>query len=527
MRYRNVDNWTNINSMKGLLFFIQRLDELTFPYTLDSYKAPTISLQGLIKEGAGILLEAINIKGDNSDKAISSYGNVSEEIRLRLKGNWIAKAVCSISISELDSLVSENHKPEEIIRKLDIMLAELDVEAYIAEIAQEVINLSNDSRQKKKLEFFAREFASFIQDRGVSRDHINNSLVEFFYGAMKIYDPLQFKLFCQNVYPHGHKFSVFVGVSEIFLSFDEDVLENHSMEIFDDESEESPSKEVNKFIVDYGLGTVLFIKVIATDYNSALAAALSKLDFVCNFYKMFSHKDEVQVSPFALVEQGCCEGVLKKIDAPKNNMHFIRDMRRVKATSTLKRYNDHITLDIGRDKRKFRNIINIHGMILDTKSEDIQLVNLWTCLETIAPGNLSSSKISNVVNRVIPILMLGYFNRLVVNLLFDILRWDRRSLTLSLKMAKLSPGLDLKQRFVALLVDPDNQSALSDLYGRCRNFELLRFRISTIAELLKDTKKRKKSWKAMKQWCDGSCTASIVCAIELSMPAKAQYSRII
>ncbi|MCM1234233.1 MAG: hypothetical protein NC489_29360 [Ruminococcus flavefaciens] len=47
---RGLKNWKDISSMQGMLFFVQRMDELLFHYSMDTYKAPTLNVKLLLKE---------------------------------------------------------------------------------------------------------------------------------------------------------------------------------------------------------------------------------------------------------------------------------------------------------------------------------------------------------------------------------------------------------------------------------------------------------------------------------------------
>ena len=47
---RNLKNWSNVPSMQGMLFFVQRMDELLFHYSMDTYKTPTLNIKLLLRE---------------------------------------------------------------------------------------------------------------------------------------------------------------------------------------------------------------------------------------------------------------------------------------------------------------------------------------------------------------------------------------------------------------------------------------------------------------------------------------------
>jgi hypothetical protein len=213
------------------------------------------------------------------------------------------------------------------------------------------------------------------------------------------------------------------------------------------------------------------------------------LEEVYDFYILFIHKSELELSSSALAEQNCCAGDRRVVQLISNNMHFIRDMRMQKAKLAFKKYSEKISLDMGSYKHKLRNAINIHGMSLNISSPDIQIVNMWICLETLIPSSKTGTKIGNVVRNVIPILMLGYFSRLTLNLVFDVLRWNRRVFTNSISMMANSGDGDLRAKFINLLTNEENAVAKEHLFEKCGDFELLRNRMWFMSDMLSDSKK--------------------------------------
>ena len=493
MLFRNISGWRDIEQKRGLLFFAQRLDELTYSYSLDSYKCSATSLRSLVNEALQLVHESLGLGQDRVNSALYSADYIIKEIRVRLKGNWIARSCITIDVDEALSLDYKKSKASDYILVLTILGADLDDELYIVEIVDQAISIASNGKEKARLDLLAREFVATLQGCGLSREHVNQTIKDFFFGGMEISDVSCVKQFCQIVYPHKHRYCVILAVDDSVAALDEDALGQRDM-VMANESETLEHFDVDllRSVRDKsGFCSLVLVKLHASDYNSAVIKAKERMDDLANFYRVFSHKAGFETWKYALVEQACCEGVLKEVAVPQNHMHFIRDMRQNDASSVFKRFDDSITLNIGPDFNKFRNIVNMHGISLSSGNPDIQLVNIWTCLETMAPSDGLSSNVSTVIARIMPALMLGYYNRLVVNLLFDILRWNRRGLSESMKLAKLEKSADLRDRFVAFLSHTENEAALSDLYTRCRDFELLRYRIYTISTLLKNPKSAK------------------------------------
>ncbi|MBU9696862.1 hypothetical protein GU927_003270 [Rhodobacteraceae bacterium HSP-20] len=503
MKYRKIANWTNIDEMRGLLFFAQRLDELSYPYSLDSYKSATISLRGLVFEAMELVEEAQGLDDDKKNAALSKAAKILDELKFRISGNQILRRCSTIDLDALLNFDSKEHNTTDTLRRLTVTFSEIGDEHYISELVEEVIKLAA-TNSKDQIDLCARELCSTLQLRGISRDHINSTVCDFFFGTRQIDDALCIKDFCRLVYPHHHQFRVVLGVDSNIAALDPTILQRRGIDrtgedgLFPVMPDEEPfnNELLEKLRSDTDLDTLILARVQAADYESAVMRAKMKIEEVENLFKLFNHKASFPITSYALVEQACCGGIVKSIDAPRNQMHYIRDMRQTKASSVLKRFDDSISLDTGADSSRFNNIVNIHGMSLSSDNPDVQIVNLWTCLETMTPSEGYSTNISKVVDRVIPPLMLGYINRLVVNLLFDIIRWDRNSLKSSLRIAGIDKRLDLRTRFIILLVDKASEPALLNLLDRCRDFELLKHRIKEIAELLRSTKKSARKIRA-------------------------------
>ncbi|WP_420002909.1 hypothetical protein [Arenibacterium sp. LLYu02] len=558
MKYRPLKKWKKVDELRGLLFFVQRLEELTFSYSLDSYKAPTTSIFGLASEAIDILSEASHFKADSQNKAINAADHIVKELRYRLSGNKIARSYISIDVDRLLTLDKEKNTIKDYIDALKTFRAEADEEQYISEIIKQVISLSSKGNKKKDLDLLAREFASTLQARGMSREHIYESVIDFFYRGEEISSPECLKKFGQIVYPHNHRFLVVIEESDTlrgippvplkrhqiyriseedakFLHNPEDALEDREKKRIDTEESESDTDEFEVEISDnegdadnpvndyqttkltvsdlsqlmHPFSVVkeeklqefantstakssVFVNVMAPDYKSAVANAIERVDDISSFFRLFSHKSENNQPLRALAIQSCCEQSCKEVNTIQNPMHYIRDMRPKAASEKLKRIDNRISIDSAEDANKLKNIIKIHGMSLSSGSADIQIVNIWTCLETMATKDSNATNIANVTNSIIPAIMLGYYKRLVSGLISDILRWDSKILSNSFNSADINETDTLTKKFIALITEEKNNGAFGELLSGFKDFELLRHRTFTLSQVLKDPQEIKK-----------------------------------
>lgn len=54
MQQNNLSGWTYNESLSCMLFFAQRVDELLFYHTTDTYRSMAMSLRGLAKESCNV-----------------------------------------------------------------------------------------------------------------------------------------------------------------------------------------------------------------------------------------------------------------------------------------------------------------------------------------------------------------------------------------------------------------------------------------------------------------------------------------
>ena len=87
---RGLKNWKDISDLQGMLFFGQRMDELLFHYSMDTYKTPTLNIKLLLRE----YLETVDSikEGLLKDKNCLLYtsieqGHMNRASLLLLRGN--------------------------------------------------------------------------------------------------------------------------------------------------------------------------------------------------------------------------------------------------------------------------------------------------------------------------------------------------------------------------------------------------------------------------------------------------------
>lgn len=116
-------------------------------------------------------------------------------------------------------------------------------------------------------------------------------------------------------------------------------------------------------------------------------------------------------------------------------------------------------------------------MALASNADENQILNLWISLESLIPSETKSDDVSNiehVVASLLPFLNLGYIDRLLNNLVKDLLRWNS---SITRKAFRPIPGKKFTDKIAKLLALPEFEAQRNALTYALRDFHLLRDRL--------------------------------------------------
>ena len=479
MLYRNTDHWTDKNLYSGLLFFAQRLDELSFEYTIDSYKAPTTNVAFLARECLTRFEEC-----EKLEVSYNSSFHILDELENRLSENLIVRSLLSLNLENYLKIDRKNIS--EIIKRLSILRREIDPHAYFLKITELTPPLIKTNR-KKDLNFLARELVTTLVGLKVNLSYINKTVRDTFFSNRPVNDETDLEHFFRIVFPHRHKFKVALKVSGSLKDIHEDIFNGFKFELLDSItdffSKDIKKQEFKKIKKEQHF--VVQKEVFATDANEAIQISSKNLSRLFNLYRLFNHKAVYELWDSGMAEQVCCSKGMSLVPTHVNRMQHILDNRPNAASHKLSALIKNRKLPTGKDKESFFRVIDFHGMSLDSNIVENQLLNLWTCFETIVPQKNQGTTISNVVRSVHPFIGIQYFRRLFVCISFDLLRWNRRILTDFLKVFKFPSEFDLIDKVFYFITSEHTDKNIKDLYTKLGDFELLRFRIFQLRENFK------------------------------------------
>lgn len=478
MKFKNLSRWTITPEIEGLLFFAQRLDELVWDFTLDTYKPMSLNAPYLCQEALAVIE---NIEDDLIDAA--NLKPVLEELIWSVQHDPIAKSLLDLPIERYVSLDDEA-KLSDRKRRLSALSKTLGPFRYLNECFDN-LSLNVKEIKKKKIDATARTLVTTLINMGVSKKILQTKTNSFFFapGAFQITKSDQIDEFLQTIYPYAHECDVYFIVSDLIKTVEESseafgisVIEELPADIAALQAE-TPGFERREdecyVIVD---------SVPALDVFSAQEKAASALDRLSDLYTLFHHQRKITWRDTALIKQ-CC--LAKPVVAVLNKgaMEKPYDFRTDKASKELNRLIRNLAIS-GASKDRFDRVADLHGICVSSDVVDNQLVTLWTSLETLIPSTAHGSKIVKVLNQMTPFLMKSYIQRIIQRFTHDLITWNPWYVKRLLNKVPEIEGTNTIYRAMALLAVSSNSDLRSELYTELRDFHLLRYRAFQLSNLL-------------------------------------------
>lgn len=483
------------SSRAGLIFFAQRLAELTNYYSLDSFKAPSANVPVLVDEA----IRQIELIMDGAQGVSEgSIEPILSEIQTRLAKNIVIKSM--MPTQRIDAFRSSLNDYRQCLKKLRVISQDISQRSYTTKCMDLLISYT-EKESKSDIDYLLRELVTGLENMGMSKHHIYQSTIQYFFlNKPCISNPKDIRKFFEKIFPHHHLFDVCFKTSALVDHIESDHFKAFSMKVLDTipvdfavASIGTPfenAQETEKFIV--------VSNIRAFDRTSAIRKSLKKVALIQNLFRMYHHKQTFNIGESVLVKQCCIEGIVHE----KYNISAIQavhDDRPRKAAKKLDTLLKETNFNKGGDFHKFLSVVEFHGMSLDSNSLENQLLNLWISLETISPSQRGMSKIDSVISAALPIIGLTYLSRLADRIAYDLLVWNRKIASETLRLVEPEGTDDWTDRLLAICGLPDHEKNLAGLFSKMGENELLRHRIYSFHRLIKDPLKALQSIDAHNQ----------------------------
>lgn len=481
MKYQKLERLNNTENLEGLVFFAQRLDEMVFDYSLDTYKPPALNAPYLCKE-------AISLIGDIEDKRIDAANlkHVLEELEWSLSSDPIAKKLIDLEPKQYFSL-EDNSTLDNRKLKLEVLERSLNPYRYIEE-CQKQLKSAVASNQKNQIDTLLRCYITALINGRLSKNLIADRVQEFFFAeeGPQIDSVDMLNEFFDSIYPYSHDFEVYFIVSDLINKV-KDSLRAFKVGIIEQLPEDLVNFASDNDFVKSQNQVYLKVKGLrGLDIYTARESAERKLDNISDLFMIFSHKSQVIWEDKTLVTQ-CCRDEPIVIGKPRSSMEKGFDYRPQVASKKLNAFIRSFRVH-SESFERFNRVVDLHGISLINDIPENQLLNIWIGLETITPTRVGNTKVNEIVSAVMPFFMLNYSNRIIRNLAFDLARWNRKLTGKLLAKLPCDDKLKISHKVLQLLCTEEGEPVLSEFYENMNEFPLLRYRLFTIKQIFKSPK---------------------------------------
>jgi hypothetical protein len=478
MKQHSKHHWANDNDLNGLLFFTQRMDELLFDYSLDTYKFSALNT-------CFLCLEADRTIGFVEEGVIEArhQEHVLEELNWSFANDPVAKKLIGSSKDEYFPLIDfQNIKDVRI--KVQILLNKLSPKKYVEELESQLYEAIRHNH-KKDISDLAASYVTTLINIGYQKNIILYHLRKHFFDYKKVpVEQVDSVIAFFNVFSLAiHNYKVVFRSSKL-LNEIKDSCTGFGMTISDDI--ELNSGMGKKFIADK-VDNELFIVcdgIQALDGISAKIEASGKLKRVVNLFTYFHHKEVSHWSEDAIVIKDNTEYYINKQKSP---MVKSADSRPKKAASDLRDVLQNFKMET-RSWQKFNRAFDLHGLAVGGEEVENQILNTWIAFETMIDAKEIGSKIQHITNAVVPFINLFYIRNIFHYIYRSLKRWNRKKLFELLDTVPNDVAPTNIHKTAVLIVCEEFKDSRVELFSMLDDFPLLRFRMFQLNKALSSGK---------------------------------------
>lgn len=484
MRYRDFEAVGEDGFVIGLKFLVSVLDEMLFPYTLDTYKPSVHNASTLCYEALSVidLVESGAIDSASLDVVI-------EELIYLLSSDAVAS---QCSVIEFEAVIeSAKGRSKQLRSTLELLKSALAPPRYVEACKVELEQIVKVGREKKRIIQVARSFVTSLLGVGYTKEHISRVLAKRFYSpSSKLVDAdSEFGGFLREFDLESKLYSVDVKCDQM-LGHVEPLLEGFSMEVVSDSASETEKP----------IGSTVRCRVRALDPFAAARSAEEVLDLLSDLLLLFHHKQPLQWGDRFLVrEWGEFDGVAAplpvadpiNVSKPKNPMANAVD--RLPRAAALHLKSVISELQMPRESlENFQRIVSLHGAAVRSQEPHSKLLSVWTALEALVPSCVEGAKVKRVEEALMPFLLSGYPSAVFDDLLDDFQRW-RRDVANQFLPPRAAGRSTRRVALCELLVCRDHEARRNDLMAAVSSYPLLRARFQMVVDRFGSPKSLKRT----------------------------------
>jgi hypothetical protein len=463
---KNINHWTYLPSLEGLLFFSQLWSEMLFDYVLDTFK-PRVMNTCLLT------FEAQNILRDVEEKKIEDKNieYIIDELNWSYSFDPVAKAILK-DTQELYLPLKEINNRKDLKLKLQLLGLKLTLNNYI-EKTKELLSNSIRLNHKKDIEILSDILISSLKAKGYNQAFIFFQLNTFFFNPTHpINDLTQLDEFLSIFNLETIEYLVISKATNDFLAISE-TYKDYDVSEITNLTQYNSNPETNAFIFSITTNQVFLgiDKINALDAYSARKRALRLLNKLSDYYSFFHHKNKPSFSEDVIAIRKSNQEIsyiTSQTSPMKKGTDYIPRKAALKLDEFLEKADfNSVTI------RKIDRALDLHGLSLEQDNPENQILNLWISLEMLLPNDLTNSKIQQITGNLIPFLSIEYIYKIIKDISYSISRWRPLRARFYLNQIPDEVGISLIEKYAALIILDEFSNLRDSLFSELDDFPLL------------------------------------------------------
>lgn len=456
----------------GILFLVQRAEEMLNHSTRHLYKVPILNTFLLIQEYLEI--------NELVKKGIINKRNlvhIMEEFIDTFKKDFIIKdKLKEEKINYIIDQINTASDKEQIMRYLDNLLYD-----YVNWCGTYLKKIVQTGKEKKKIDSVLKSYLSSLIGSGYSQEYIYRYL-KFLFCEDNI-DPVEtLNKFIDRFDLKVRKYDVYVVANKKINKF-KIILEKRIKAIFIEGEDKLQLLSKMKIRENY---IILKFELLDMDEKKALEHAYERLDLFFRYYKFLGHsrKELILSKGMIIDENNKCSFVAIKSSIINNVKKTKNNFEKILAV-----HSDNLIINLSRKNvvQEIDKVVFMHNLAIESKDLRNSFLNLWSALEILCIDNQDNGKIEKIKNAILPILERDYLHGIFWELNIFLKKHLDNNYFNEIK-SKLPDG-DTKYKIACLVILDEYSSLREDIYIKLKMYPLIRSRIAQINDIYKDTHK--------------------------------------
>lgn len=427
MKKPDISKWSYNANMECLLLFANIVDETTFNYSTDSYKAPALHSMSLMNE---LHQTIVNIdKGIIREQALESV--VNELVWSLNHDEVITSLIEGKGMSSLIPIINQGSNRSTLKNAVEMILDSISNNEYLEKSKESISTIVKENKQKEKLERQTRTLITHLKYMGYAEEFIYYKNKEFFFGTSNKIDNANcidvfFNFFSGNSFKYK---VILIGntitnqIQKLIVDSGDEVGDDFDIGINDRKIKGFKKRKPDDW---------KFISIIveAKDMYAARSVALDKMEIISNLFSFYHHKNTLTFNNVCMVVDNSDPSTHIEIPTPTPSIVRCKDMKLISAAKSF----IYAAYKVNLERESLIRIIKslrLHQAAIKADTIENQFVNLFTALEILIPKQVDSGKdrIIQIYDTLVPYLCLGFYDKLISSVVDNLKQWDPKMLT--------------------------------------------------------------------------------------------------